>query len=657
MAIKAKILALLILSLLVLGIIIGGTGSHVLYQQSVAGIERTMNNQAVQLATQVTGLFSSYDKGGQVYGQDSDLMSGSAPIIQARLNQYHSVAWGIDRLNFLDTTGKRIALAPYNDKAIGDSLADRTFFKETMNDKSSHISDVIVNRVTGTASVIVTQPVKRANGELAGMVLQAVDLNTIQHFLAEIKIGVDGVIAVVDADGSIIAHTDQAIVKEAKKIPPELMQYLKDHPGQLEPYTDLAGRESIALAVPVKNTNWYAIASMPTSEFKSGFNTSFFMMAAALVAGLIIVSLFAWWYLNRTFQPLRQLTAEANKIAQGDLTLTSLAISTTDEIGQLARSFESMSHNLRTLISQVADTTEQVAASAEELHASADQSAQAATQVATAITETANSNENQLQKMADMLIKMEGIAQKSEEGASAAKLAAGRNSTAVEATQEGNTAVTEAIKQMNEIQHTVEDSAAIVTELGQRSAEIGAIIEVIAGISGQTNLLALNAAIEAARAGEHGKGFAVVAEEVRKLAEQSQQAAKEIANLIGEIQEKTNRAVAAMSAGTAEVSKGAALADKAGQAFKAIEDHVKEVAAITETIAANLIGAVAVSRTVYGETEALAALSREVAVQSQSILAATEEQTAANEGIAASSRSLAGMAAELQEAVMKFKTR
>ena len=114
------------------------------------------------------------------------------------------------------------------------------------------------------------------------------------------------------------------------------------------------------------------------------------------------------------------------------------------------------------------------------------------------------------------------------------------------AASQGDKAVDAAINQMKNIERSVSSSAQVVAKLGERSKEIGQIVDAISGIAGQTNLLALNAAIEAARAGEQGRGFAVVAEEVRKLAEQSQEAAKQIANLISEIQTETDSAVVAM---------------------------------------------------------------------------------------------------------------
>ncbi|TCL39339.1 methyl-accepting chemotaxis protein [Anaerospora hongkongensis] len=654
MSIKTKMVALLVISLLVVGMIIAGSGMYVLYQQTMNSTQITMVNQAVQLSGQVSDLFESFDKSGKVYGQDSELQSADPARIQAKIDTYFGVSWGVDRLNFLDQTGKRLAIAPYDTKVIGDSLADRTFFKDTLRDQKSHVSDIIVNRVTGVPSVIVTQPVKDQGGKLTGMVLQAVNLETLQNYLGQVKVGATGVAAIISQDGTLIAHTNRNLVKEQKKIADDLMNRLKGQPGRLVHYTDLAGRDSVALVTTVNNTNWLVITSLPTSEFTAGFYASLVWMLAALAAGLILVGLIGWRYLLKTLQPIEVLVQEAAKVAQGDLSLTTLKITSKDEVGRLAQSFEQMASNLRGLMRQVTAATEQVAASAEQLHAGAEQSAQAANQVAVSISSTSEGIEKQTIGVANVLALVENITQGSQEGAEAAVQAAKITKEAVASTVAGSNAVDNAIVQMNQIQRTVESSAEAVAELGNRSKEIGVIVDTISGIAAQTNLLALNAAIEAARAGEQGRGFAVVAEEVRKLAEQSQIAAKQISELIRDIQDRTDQAVVAMTAGTAEVQKGNAVVDQAGASFTEIQHQIEEVAAITQKIAQGLTQAVEASKQVLGATQEVDEIGRDIAGQAQNISAATEEQSASMEEIAASSQSLANIAAELQKAVRKF---
>ena len=208
---------------------------------------------------------------------------------------------------------------------------------------------------------------------------------------------------------------------------------------------------------------------------------------------------------------------------------------------------------------------------------------------------------------------------------------------------------------MANIEKAVDDSANLVGKLGERSQEIGTIVDTISGIAGQTNLLALNAAIEAARAGEQGRGFAVVAEEVRKLAEQSQDAAKQIAELIGAIQNDTNQAVDAMNEGTREVRKGTEVVTSAGQAFGQIVNLVDRVSDQVSDISAAIEQMAAGSQHIVASTKNIDAASKEASAHTQTVSAATEEQLASMEEIASSSQALANLAQELQTEVAKFR--
>jgi methyl-accepting chemotaxis protein len=208
---------------------------------------------------------------------------------------------------------------------------------------------------------------------------------------------------------------------------------------------------------------------------------------------------------------------------------------------------------------------------------------------------------------------------------------------------------------MNKIEETTNASVEVVTVLGERSKEIGQIVDTISGIAGQTNLLALNAAIEAARAGETGRGFAVVAEEVRKLAEQSQGAAKQISDLISEIQKDTNTAVVTMNAGSEQVKIGAEVVGATGDSFKQIMQFVMEVSAQVKDISSAIQHMADNSQHIVTIVKKMDDLSIKGADEAQNVSAATEEQSASMQEIAFSSQNLAKMAEQLQQEVKKFK--
>jgi methyl-accepting chemotaxis protein len=265
------------------------------------------------------------------------------------------------------------------------------------------------------------------------------------------------------------------------------------------------------------------------------------MGLTTLIASLLCIILFGGIIFFLTIKitgPIKEMAKITKKMGDGDLSVDLQSVvdkSSNDEIGMLARGFNDMANQFRQIIKHLSMVTDQVAASSEELAASADQSAQAANQISLSIVEIANGAEHQASAVDRSTNAVEQMSLKLKQIVENTGLAAEQSEKATRTAVAGETSIEKAVNQMNQIEQTVNSSASIVMFLGDRSKEIGEIVDTITNIAGQTNLLALNAAIEAARAGDQGRGFAVVADEVRKLAEQSEEAAKKITVLINEI--------------------------------------------------------------------------------------------------------------------------
>ena len=262
------------------------------------------------------------------------------------------------------------------------------------------------------------------------------------------------------------------------------------------------------------------------------------------------------------------LLSVVSTAAEGDLTIK--AEVTADALGSVADAFNLMITGLTTLVTHASNVATEIQRSAGDILRSADSMRMGAEQQA-----------SQIRNASEAVNAMSRTTQRMAENAEAA------TQTSVKATQAaviGGAAVTETIKGMQRIRATVQSTGKKIKGLGERSLEIGAIIEVINEIATQTNLLALNAAIEAARAGEQGRGFAVVADEVRKLAERAARATKDITGLIKGIQVETSEAVTVMEEGTREVEEGTKLADQAGAALREIEQIVKQSATLMTDI-------------------------------------------------------------------------
>ena len=418
----------------------------------------------------------------------------------------------------------------------------------------------------------------------------------------------------------------------------------------------------------------------------------------------------AWtaYSFNQMMKRLNKIADALDQIAGGDLTVEIQVKSDKDRLGE---ALNTMVASLRHLVGQVADSASSLSTASTQLASAADQAGQATSQIATTIQQVAKGTTQQTQAVTQTAAAVEqmsraidGVAKGAQEQANAvakasaltaqisqtieqvahsAQAGAQAGAQAAATAQTGAKTVEQTIQGMAAIKAKVGLSAEKVKEMGQRSQQIGAIVETIDDIASQTNLLALNAAIEAARAGEHGKGFAVVADEVRKLAERSSAATKEIAELIRSIQHTVAEAVAAMDEGAREVELGASRAGEAGQALadicqvaEAVNQQVEAISAAAQHMAAGsneLVAAMdAVSAVVEENTAAteemaagstqvtqaiehIASVSQENSAAVEEVSAAAEQMSAQVEEVTASAQALSDMAQTLQELVAQFK--
>lgn len=415
--------------------------------------------------------------------------------------------------------------------------------------------------------------------------------------------------------------------------------------------------------------------------------------------------------LDSIVRPLDEAARVLNRVAEKDLTvrmegdykgdyaaikhslntamgaLEETIVQTVEASGRVLSSAQGVTATVRQIgqaSEQIAETINQVAAGSTEQSKISLSASTLMDQLSRAIGEVANGAQSQARTVEDTVTLIQQISGAIDSVTAIAQDAAGRSLEVAEVARTGGDSVSKSVAGMERIRVTTDNVAQAVTQLGEHSKQIGAIVKTIDDIAAQTNLLALNAAIEAARAGEHGKGFAVVADEVRKLAERSSKATKEIADLIGMIRSMTDNAVDAMKSSASEVQAGSDLANEAGTALTRIQDavngivrQIEDVSAATEEMSASSTEVVRAVETLSAITEEssaameqmaasssevsrgieqVAAVSEENAASSEEVSAAAQEQNASVEEMAASAEEMTKIAGDLNKVVNGFTT-
>lgn len=332
-----------------------------------------------------------------------------------------------------------------------------------------------------------------------------------------------------------------------------------------------------------------------------------------------------------------------------------LSVNSVDEMGFISHYFNNYIDRLKEMISRIMNVAEQVTASSQQLSASAEQLGSNAKEVGRSIDQVAAGAESQAyntEKAAEAIKNL--IEQISLLNDKAKEMSRAKDLVQASINQ-GTDSARQAIAQMQHIKTKTEKTVTNVKLLGDKSTEIGQIIDLINEIAEQTNLLALNAAIEAARAGEHGKGFAVVAGEVRGLAEKSKEATNQIENLIKEIQERVTQTITTIEENNQAVNEGLKTVEQTGKAFREIETQNNNLAKYIQVVTDNTRQMNTNSEDAKQAIEEVSDGSQDFAATSQQVSAYSQEQVSSTQEIAGSAQALASLAEQLYQTVAQFK--
>jgi len=647
------------------------------YSQSIIQnqIEETMTVQLSDISNEISANLSAHSKVPEVLARTLESLASGYT-----LDQYRTILSSALKSNE-DTFGVGIYFEPnrysisekyfstyaYRD---GDHIVTTEQYSDPAYDYPAQewyqigmeqigITDPYYDPGTDTTMATFSAPFFDTDQSLLGVMTGDINLQTMQNEIEQAKVGKSGWAILLDKQGNYIAGPDkQKIMKlniadeDNKSLAAASGELLEKSSGMVK-YSD-DGDTNQLYYEKLPGTGWVLGLIIPEQELYQPVRSLLFTIVLISLVGLLITLLAVYLYSQFITRNLKQVNRLSQTMATGDFTST-LTIHSADEFGTMAQHLNQMISNVRKLLGRVADNSLQVAATSEQLMTSANQTNQTTETVVGAIQEMASGADTQLQSTRESARAMEemtaGVQRIAESSVNTAELA---ERVSVQA-QNGNEKMSGVIRQMKETEESVTETAELIDSLDSRSEQIGKIVSFITEISNQTHMLALNAAIEAARAGEYGRGFAVVAGEVKKLSEQTAQAASHISGLITEIQLENHKAVNSMSANAEKVQEGSRMISEAGQLFAGILQGIREINTHIHEVSSSSEQLLAGTEELTSTVEQMAGIAKQTSSHSQNVAASSEKQLASMEEVALSSRELARMADELQILITQFK--
>ena len=637
---------------LVLLIIGMGLSSSISYYKAEAALKTAITGQVEQLAASANKTLETWlsDRELDIKGwskQEVFITSAKDSFIaksaRKSANEFLTGLKGdykyYDDICLADMTGQIVSAA--NPDVIDKlNIADWDSFKEAAKGNLS-ISDVMENKKTGAPFFVMAVPVKE-NEAVIGVLSGIFDFNIYNaHLIDPIKVGEKGYAFMFDKNGLVIAHPDKSKVL---KLDLSKLDFGKDMMAQKNgviEYT-LEGVEKIAALKNLPKLGWTVVVNAESSEIMSPVKDLGRTNMILSVAIIVIAAFVIYFTAGFIVRSINEVVAGLKDAAEGEGDLTKrLEVKSRDEVGSLAKWFNTFVQKLQGIITNIAGNSERLNTSSSELLAISRKMSEGAEKMSAKSNTVAAAAE----EMSSNLSSVAAAAEQSSTNISMVSSAAEEMTSTINEIAR-NTEKTRATS--NDAVLRTKKTSENIDSLSRSAKEIGRVVETINDISEQTNLLALNATIEAARAGEAGKGFAVVAGEIKALARQTAEATLEIKEKIESIQGSTQQTVS-------EIEEITVAINSVNEMIDTVAASVEEQSATTKEIASNVIQAARGIQEVTDNVTQSSAVAGEIAKDIADVNQAANEMSKDSSQINTSADDLSQLSGELKKTVDQFK--
>ncbi|MGN9166151.1 methyl-accepting chemotaxis protein [Tissierellaceae bacterium HCP3S3_D8] len=651
---------LVISSLAVLSMVSYNFSKNSMISSNDRFLENTVDIQKSEIESFLTDALSKVQGFSNLKGLiDADPNEGIGELSRV----YPSLENTFANISFANLEGTR-----WNYKGKEGSIADREYFSETISNRQGIISDVLISNTTGKPSVVVTSPILKDNS-VNGIGYATLELDRLQTIVSEFEIGKTGFGFIIDQNGMILAHGKEPellseIITESSFDENNPMKYIwnnrisDSNSKYVRLENDLEGKKyltTLSYVNVIGNKPWILGVSVEKSEIEQNIihlRTIFFILSIACIIFAITITLL---FSKKFVAPIEVINQITNKIASGDLTDNNFTIDTSDEIGGLYQNIVTMTNNLREFVKQINSTSNHIANSAYQLTDNCDISSKTAEEITRAVEDITGGTYEQANNMTMASTSINELGDLIEKEQ---KYIVDLNNSASKADilrKEGLELMDDLVQKTGDNNKSIKVISDVIVNTSKSAKEIESASEMIGNIAEQTNLLALNAAIEAARAGETGKGFAVVADEIRVLAENSNQFATKIANIIEGLTERIQLAISTIEKTEKIAISQSQSVSATSNKFTGIAKEIQTMQELIDTITSIGKEMEHNKNEIISNITSLSAISQETAASTEEVLASIEEQTSSIFKIADYVRELESLSDEMQNDIMKFK--